>query len=66
MAPEPKKSRKRAAKPAASKSQGSVEPKSSPSVTENTEGADLVKPLAKRTPKKAVVVVPTEEEAPAA
>ena len=65
MAPEPKKSRKRAAKPAASKSQGSVEPKSSPSVTENTEGADLVKPLAKRTPKKAVVVVPTEEEAPA-
>ena len=65
MAPEPKKSRKRAAKPAASKSQGSVEPKSSPSVTENTESAELVKPLAKRTPKKAVAVVPTEEQVPA-
>ena len=65
MAPEPKKSRKRAAKPVASKSQGSVEPTSGPSQTENSESTERTKPAVKRSAKKAVAVVPTEEQVPA-
>jgi Rne/Rng family ribonuclease len=59
MAPEPKKSRKRAAKPAATKSEGSVEPMPSPISEE-----PAAKPAAKRA-KKAVAEVPTEVVAPA-
>ena len=60
MAPEPKKSRKRAAKPAATKSEGSVEPTP---ITTPEEPA--TKPAAKRAAKKAVAEVPTEVVAPA-
>jgi len=59
MAPEPKKSRKRAAKPAATKSEGSVEPTPTPE-----SDAVVTKPVAKRA-KKAVAEVPTEAVAPA-
>jgi Rne/Rng family ribonuclease len=62
MAPEPKKSRKRAAKPAATKSEGAAEVTSdgAPS-TEISQG----KPAAKRAAKKAIAEVPTESVAPA-
>jgi len=59
MAPEPKKSRKRAAKPAATKAEGSTEPTPTPIQDEPT-----AKPAAKRA-KKAVAEVPTEVVAPA-
>ena len=61
MAPEPKKSRKRAAKPAAVKSE------SAPAGTENSAPAESpqTKPAAKRATKKAVAEVPTETVAPA-
>ena len=65
MAPEPKKSRKRAAKPAANKNQGSVEPTSNSPVTENSDDAEQAKPVLKRAAKKVAVVVPTEEQVPA-
>ena len=65
MAPEPKKSRKRAAKPAISKSEGSVESTSNLSLPENSENSEPTKPVSKRVTKKAVVVVPTESHAPA-
>ena len=61
MAPEPKKSRKRAAKPAASKSEGSVE---TPAETAPQAEVTTPKPAAKRA-KKAVAEVPTEAVAPA-
>ncbi len=60
MAPEPKKSRKRAAKPAATKSEGSVEP-----TPISTPEEPATKPAAKRAAKKAVAEVPTEVVAPA-
>jgi len=60
MAPEPKKSRKRAAKPAATKSEGSVEPTPTP-----IQDEPVTKPAAKRAAKKAVAEVPTEVVAPA-
>ena len=60
MAPEPKKSRKRAAKPAATKGEGSVEPTPTP-----TQDEPVTKPAAKRAAKKAVAEVPTEVVAPA-
>ena len=57
MAPEPKKSRKRAAKPAAAKSESSVEA--------NAEVvADQPKTTSKRVAKKAVAAVPTEVSSP--
>ena len=61
MAPEPKKSRKRAAKPAASKSEGSVE---TPAETAPQAEVTTPKPAARRA-KKAVAEVPTEAVAPA-
>ena len=60
MAPEPKKSRKRAAKPAATKGEGSVEPTPTP-----IQDEPVTKPAAKRAAKKAVAEVPTEVVAPA-
>ena len=57
MAPEPKKSRKRAAKPAAAKSESSVE--ASAEVV-----ADQPKTTSKRVAKKAVAAVPTEVSSP--
>ena len=65
MAPEPKKSRKRAAKPAANKNQGSVEPTTDSPMTENSDNPEQAKPVLKRAAKKAAVVVPTEEQVPA-
>ena len=60
MAPEPKKSRKRAAKPVATKSEGASE------VTSDTPtGTQESKPAAKRAPKKVIAEVPTESQAPA-
>ena len=60
MAPEPKKSRKRAAKPAAAKSEGAV------ASAENSAPAETpqTKPVTKRATKKAVAQVPTEAVAP--
>ena len=60
MAPEPKKSRKRAAKPAAAKSEGAV------ASAENSAPAETpqTKPATKRATKKAVAQVPTEAVAP--
>ena len=60
MAPEPKKSRKRAAKPAATIGEGSVEPTPTP-----IQDEPVTKPAAKRAAKKAVAEVPTEVVAPA-
>ena len=57
MAPEPKKSRKRAAKPAAAKSESSVE-------TTSAVAADQPKAASKRVAKKAVAAVPTEVSTP--
>ncbi len=71
MAPEPKKSRKRAAKAAAStvsKGEGTVDPTtilSVPSVPEKMDISEPAKPAHKRAAKKAVVLVPTESQAPA-
>jgi ribonuclease E len=62
MAPEPKKSRKRAAKPAASKSESSLPVSNEPAPP--TESAQS-KPVAKRAAKKAIAEVPTEALAPA-
>lgn len=61
MAPEPKKSRKRAAKPAATKSEGSVEPG-----TQVVPQGEIIasKPPAKRAAKKAIAEVPTEVVTP--
>ena len=66
MAPEPKKSRKRAAKPAATKGESSVEATST-SAPADTNPADnpSSKAPAKRAAKKAVAEVPTEVAAPA-
>lgn len=62
MAPEPKKSRKRAAKPAASKSESSLPVSNEPaSPVESAQS----KPVAKRAAKKAIAEVPTEALAPA-
>ena len=63
MAPEPKKSRKRAAKPAAVKNEATAE--SQASVTQNEEKLNTSKPTAKRGAKKAVAEVPTESVVPA-
>ena len=60
MAPEPKKSRKRAAKPVATKSEGASEV-TSDTPTDTQES----KPAAKRAPKKVIAEVPTESQAPA-
>lgn len=60
MAPEPKKSRKRAAKPASTKSEGAAEV-TSDSSTDTQES----KPAAKRAAKKVIAEVPTESVAPA-
>ena len=62
MAPEPKKSRKRAAKPAATKSEAPVEV-SADSTPAPESGQS--KPPAKRSAKKAVAEVPTEVVTPA-
>ncbi len=62
MAPEPKKSRKRAAKPAASKSESSLPVSNEPAP--QVESARS-KPAAKRASKKAIAEVPTEALAPA-
>jgi len=59
MAPEPKKSRKRASKPAAAKSESSVETTSAASAS-----ADQPKTVSKRATKKAVAAVPTEVSTP--
>jgi len=61
MAPEPKKSRKRAAKPAAAKSESSVETSSEAPASAS---ADQPKTVSKRATKKAVAAVPTEVSAP--
>lgn len=61
MAPEPKKSRKRAAKPAAAKSESSVE---TTSEAPASASADQPKTVSKRATKKAVAEVPTELSAP--
>ncbi len=70
MAPEPKKSRKRAAKPAAAansvnKGESSIENPPVSSAPEALVGAESAKPTSKRAAKKAVVLVPTESQAPA-
>jgi len=62
MAPEPKKSRKRAAKPAATKSEAPVEVSAD---SASTPESGQSKPPAKRSAKKAVAEVPTEVVAPA-
>jgi len=62
MAPEPKKSRKRAAKPAATKSEAPVEVSAD---SASTPDSGQSKPPAKRSAKKAVAEVPTEVVAPA-
>ncbi len=62
MAPEPKKSRKRAAKPAATKSEAPVEVSADSAPTPESGQS---KPPAKRPAKKAVAEVPTEVVAPA-
>ncbi len=62
MAPEPKKSRKRAAKPAATKSEAPVEVSADSAPTPESGQS---KPPAKRSAKKAVAEVPTEVVAPA-
>ena len=62
MAPEPKKSRKRAAKPAAAKSESSVE---TTSEAPASASADQPKTVSKRATKKAVAAVPTEVSTPA-
>ena len=62
MAPEPKKSRKRAAKPAATKSEATPEVTSA---APGEEKSDAPKPAVKRVAKKAVAEVPTEALAPA-
>ncbi|MEI6295092.1 MAG: Rne/Rng family ribonuclease, partial [Actinomycetes bacterium] len=62
MAPEPKKSRKRAAKPAATKSEATVDVSAD---SASTPESGTSKPPAKRSAKKAVAEVPTEVVAPA-
>jgi len=62
MAPEPKKSRKRAAKPAATKSEATVE---ASAISTPAQESGQSKPPAKRSTKKAVAAVPTEAVAPA-
>ena len=62
MAPEPKKSRKRAAKPAATKNE-SVSDTTAAAPTEEQSGS--TKPAVKRAPKKAIAEVPTESVEPA-
>ena len=61
MAPEPKKSRKRAAKPAASKSESSLPDSNDPAPPVESARS---KPASKRVAKKAVAEVPTEALAP--
>ena len=61
MAPEPKKSRKRAAKPAASKSESSLPVSNDPALPAESARS---KPAAKRAAKKAIAEVPTEAPAP--
>ena len=63
MAPEPKKSRKRAAKPAASKATTPATPEVE---VENPEvSKSVTQPVSKRASKKAVAAVPTDDVAPA-
>ncbi len=64
MAPEPKKSRKRAAKPATAKSEGTAAVTAVQSPATDTD-TNQSKPVAKRATKKAVAEVPTESIAPA-
>ena len=61
MAPEPKKSRKRAAKPAATKNEATAEA----TAGTPTEGSGSAKPVVKRASKKAIAEVPTEAVEPA-
>ena len=65
MAPEPKKSRKRAAKPAVVKSEGPVASTEIPVPAESPDSKPATKPTTKRASKKTVAQVPTEEVAPA-
>ena len=66
MAPEPKKSRKRAVKSPASKQESTADvTTSAPVGNEPTVSESAVKTPAKRATKKAVAPVPTEDQAPA-
>ncbi len=63
MAPEPKKSRKRAAKPAASKATTPATPEVEVETPEVSR--PVTQPVSKRASKKAVAAVPTDDVAPA-
>ncbi len=67
MAPEPKKSRKRAAKPAASKATTPATPEVEVETPEVSRPATepVTQPVSKRASKKAVAAVPTDDVAPA-